>query len=120
MRVVLNVEDELEATLAMDRLKMEAIALLDEEEGDSVEVTQLIPFTTDNLAPEEILVNLKKTRNILIRTRIRDCYDLASALDQTIHTLQAQIDPSYINTYDYGRMLSFAERILKHKEDPTE
>lgn len=120
LRVVLNVQDELEAVLAMDKIRNEAMDLLDEEEGDAVELTQLIRFDSAHLTPEEILVNLKRTRNILIRTRMRGCYDLASALDQQIHTLHCQLDSGYDPQYDYGRMMSFLDRILNKKEDPTE
>lgn len=119
MRVVINVEDELDATLTMDRLERECMDLLDEEEGDSVAVTQVLPFTTD-VTPEEVLNILKRARNALIKTRIKECYDLASALDQQIFQLALSQDPTMPAQYDYSRMLGFVEAIFKRKGEPNE
>lgn len=119
MRVFLNVQDEVEAILAMDKIKQEAEDLLGDEDGDRVEVTQLVPYNSD-VSPEELLVILKRARNALIRTRIKDCYDLAGELDRQIHYLHIQMDPAYAPQYDYGRMPDIATRILTNHEEPTE
>lgn len=119
MRVIVNVEDEVEAMLTMDRLQHECEDLLDEEDGDVVAITQVVPFTT-NVSPEETLVILKRARNALIRTRIKQCWDNARDLDMTIHQLTLQVDPSYSANYDYSRLLDIADRILNHKEEPNE
>lgn len=119
MRVVLNVEDEIEATLTMDRLRQECEDLLDEEDGDEVLVTQIAPFNTD-VSPEELLAIFRRARNGLIRTRVKECYDVAAALDQVIYGLATQQDPTMPVQYDYSRMMDFLTRILKHKEEPNE
>lgn len=119
MRVVLNVEDEIDATLTMDRLQQECQDLLDEEEGDEVIVTQIAPFTTD-VPPEELLTIFRRARNALIRTRIKDCFDVARSLDMVIYDLAVKQDPTMPVQYDYGRMMDFLERILKNKEEPNE
>lgn len=119
VRVVLNVEDEVEATLTMDRLRTECEELLDEEDGDEVIITQITPFTTD-VSPEELLTILRRARNALIRTRVKECFDIASWLDQTIYQMAQTQDPSMPAQYDYGRMMDFLTRILKNKEDPHE
>lgn len=119
MRVVVNVEDELDAHLTMDRLKTECETLLDEEDGDVVAITQILPFTT-NVRPEETLNILKRARNALIKTRIKECYDLAGELDKQIHSIACQMDSTMSPQYDYSRMMSFVERIFKLKEDPHE
>lgn len=119
MRVILNVEDELEAQLAMDRLQRECMDYLDDEDGDEVLVTQIMPFTTD-VPPEEVLNILKRARNALIKTRMKECYDLASAMDQQIFQLALMQDPTMPAAYDYGRMMSFVEAIFKRKEDPND
>lgn len=118
-RVVLNVQDEVEANLAMDRLRLECEQLLDEEDGDEVLMTQLIPFTTD-VNPEEILTILKRARNALIRTRVKQCWDSARDLDMTIHTLATQVYPEYPANYDYSKLLEISDRILNRKEEPNE
>src|SRR5687768_16011648 len=90
MRVVINVQDDVEAHLTMDRLRIECEGLLDEEDGDEVLTTQIIPFTT-NVSPEETLVILKRARNALIKTRVKHCWDSARDLDMTIHHLSVEI-----------------------------
>lgn len=119
MRVVLNVQDELEATLTMDRLQTECGGLLDEEDGDEVIITQTTPFTTD-VSPEEVLTIFRRARNALIRTRMKECFDIARSLDMVIYNLATQQDPTMSATYDYSRMMDFLERILLNKEDPNE
>lgn len=119
MRIVLNVEDELDAHLTMDRLRMECESLLDEEDGDEVLLTQIIPFTTE-VAPEETLAILKRARNALIRTRVKSCYDIAGWLDQEIVALHQQLDPEYSAKYDYGRIMDFGIRIWNNHEEPNE
>lgn len=119
MRVVLNVQDELEATLTMDRLQTECEGLLDEEDGDEVIITQTTPFTTD-VSPEEVLTIFRRARNALIRTRMKECFDIARSLDMVIYNLATQQDPTMSATYDYSRMMDFLERILLNKEDPNE
>ena len=118
-RIVLNVQDEVEANLTMDRLRLECEDLLDEDDGDEVLMTQLIPFTTD-VNPEEILTILKRARNVLIRTRMKQCWDLARDLDMTIHTLATQVYPEYPANYDYSKLLEISDRILNHHEEPNE
>lgn len=115
----MNVEDELDANLTMDRLKTECENLLDEDDGDIVAITQVLPFTTD-VSPEETLNILKRARNALIRTRMKECYDLAGELDRQIHSLACQMNPEMHPQYDYSRMLDFLERIVKRKEEPNE
>lgn len=119
MRFVINVEDELEAHLTMDRLQVACSDLLDEDDGDVVAVTQIIPFTTA-VSPEETLTILKRARNALIRTRVKACWDVARELDMQIYNLHLQVDQTLSPQYDYSRMLDFAERIFNKKEEPNE
>lgn len=119
MRIVLNVEGEIDAYLTMDRLQFECKALLDEDDGDEVIITQITPFTTDVL-PEEVLTIFRRCRNALIRTRMKECYDIARSLDMVIYNLATQQDPSMPVQYNYSRMMEFLERILRDKEDPNE
>lgn len=117
MRVVAYCQDEVEATLMMDKLVQECESLLDDEDGDTVTVTQITGSTTD-ITPEETLVVLRRARNALIRTRIKECFDLARTLDEQIYHLGRRTDPSFSPSYDYGRIISIADAILNHGEDP--
>lgn len=119
VRVVTVSQDEVEAQLTLDRLREAMMDLLDEEEGDSVTVTQTTEFTTD-ISPEETIVVLRRARNALVRTRIKQCFDLARELDQQIYLLQGRYDPEFSPNYDYGSFISIAERILSKGEDPNE
>ena len=117
MRVIAYCQDEVEATLVMDKLRQECEELLDEEDGDSVTVTQ-ITESTSNISPEETLVVLRRARNALIRTRIKECFDLAPTMDEQIYHLGSRYDPSFAPVYDYGRIITIAEAILNKGEDP--
>lgn len=119
VRVVTVSQDEVDAQLTLDRLREAMMGLLDEEEGDSVTVTQTTEFTTD-ISPEEMLVILKRARNALIRTRIKQCFDLAREMDQQIYLLAGRFDPEFSPNYDYGSFIGIAERILNKGEDPYE
>jgi hypothetical protein len=119
VRVVTVSQDEVEAQLTLDRLREAMMDLLDEEEGDSVTVTQTTEFSTD-ISPEEVIVVLRRARNALVRTRIRQCFDLAREMDQQIYLLQGRHDPEFSPNYDYGSFISIAERILNKGEDPYE
>jgi hypothetical protein len=117
IRAIIHCHDDVEATLTMDRLVHECEEWLDEEDGDSIYATQVTGFTTD-ISPEETVTVLKRARNALIRTRIRECFDLARSMDEQIYYLERRLDPSYAPTYDYGRFVTIAEKILNRGEDP--
>lgn len=118
LRLVINSPDEVEATVTADRLRELCLGYLDEEDGDQVILTQLTSNSSD-LSPEESLVVLKRARNALIRTRIKECYDTARLLDQTIHALgmRQSIEESRVS-YDYTALLDIAEQILNNGQDP--
>jgi hypothetical protein len=119
VRVVTVSQDEVEAQLTLDRLREAMMDLLDEEEGDSVTVTQTTEFNS-NINPEEVLLILKRARNALIRTRIKQCFDLARDLDYQVHVLTGRQDPDFAAQYDYTGFITTAERILNKGEDPYE
>lgn len=115
LRVIVNSPDEVEASITMDRLKEACEALLDEEDGDEVQLTQVTSNSTD-LEPTETLNVLKRARNALIRTRIKQCYDQARELDKLIYVLATK-DGDLAN-YDYGGLLDIAQDILQKGHDP--
>lgn len=117
LRVIVFAADEVEATLTMDTLQQESEKLLDDEDGDAVLTTQIIPFTTE-VSPEEIITILKRARNALIKTRMKECWNTARELDMNICALSARIDPEFPPVYDYSRLLELTDRILNKKEEP--
>lgn len=104
--------------LAADRLREACMELLDEEDEDEVIVTQVTSVATD-LEPTETLLILIRARNALIRTRIKDCYVEAQALDKIIHGLSRHYSQDIEPQYDYGKFMEVAEAILTRGEDPV-
>lgn len=117
LRCVINTGSEVDAMLAADRLQAACMELLDEEDEDAVYLTQVTSISTD-LEPTETLLVLTRARNALIRTRIKQCYVEAQALDQIIHALSRRYIPDIDPQYDYGRFMEVAEEILTHGKDP--
>lgn len=117
-RVIANVESAIDAEVTAERLRQIMTEWLDEEEGDEVRLTQ-VTDTAINVTPEETINILKRARNALIRTRIKQCYDNARALDETIHALEHRENiGGVMPTYDYGRLIEVAEAILQRGENP--
>ena len=112
LRAHIVTEDEVSANLIIEGLRETMMENLDEEEGDFVVVTQVIPFNPMNLqTPQEICDVLRRDRNILIATRYKEMWDIARSLDQTIHMLMTGGDE--LQGYDYGRFLEIAEMVLR-------
>lgn len=117
-RAVINTDSIVDAEVASERLREVMLEWLDEEEGDQVIVTQ-VTDTSINLNPAETIEVLLRARNALIKTRIKQCFDMARALDETIHALKHREEIGGIMpTYDYGNLLEVAEAILQRGENP--
>lgn len=110
--------DEVEAMMIADVIKEEGSKHLDEEDGDDLDVTQVLDFSPA-LEPTELIDRLVRTRNDLIRTRIKECWDVAQQLDQVIWGLQKRVDPMMQGNYPYGRFMDYATAILERGEFPT-
>lgn len=111
-RVTLVEDSEVGANLVVESLRDKMMETLDEEEGDSVVVTQIIPFSLQHIrTPQEICDVLRRDRNILIATKIKELWDIARSLDQTIHILETGSDQ--LIDYNYTRFLELAEQIFR-------
>lgn len=111
-RVTVVEDSEIEANLVVESLREGMMETLDEEDGDSVVITQVIPFTLRHIqTPQEICDVLRRDRNILIATKIKDLWDIARSIDQTIHILETGSDQ--LIDYNYTEFLELAERIFK-------
>jgi hypothetical protein len=119
LRCIINTADEVEAVLAADKLQAACEELLEPEDGDEVVVTQVTSMTT-NVEPAETMVILRRARNALIRTRIRDCYDMAREFDKMIWILDHRSAGEHaLAGYDYSHLLEVADEILTHGKDPV-
>lgn len=107
----LQAEDEVAAILAADDVKIALEqSILDEDED--VDVVQVIPMVEDP-SPIANVKQLRRARNILIRTRTREAWDIAQQLHQFIHAFANRMtDEEARITYDYSSWLSTAKDVL--------
>lgn len=118
LRLVINTADEVEAILAADKIKMLAEDYLEPEDGDEIVVTQVTSMSTA-VEPAETLVILRRARNALIRTRIKQCFDMAREFDKMIYQLDHRADGDHaLAGYDYSELLDVMDQILMHGKDP--
>ncbi len=118
LRAVYDAKDDVEAILIAHQIRVNGAVDLDEDEGDVLDVTQ----TTSNsleLTPDELLTQLRVSRNLLIKTRIKECFNQARDLDQLIYTLKNREEPGFsISGYSYADFMDLAQSILIDKEQP--
>jgi len=118
-RATYDADNDVEAAIVADQIRLNAEQDLEAEDGDTFECTQ----TTSNaleLTPDEVLSQFRRTRNLLIKTRIKECYNLARELDQMIFVLQFRDQPSFtIGSYDYGKFMDLTIAILEKEEEPN-
>ena len=118
LRVFINSPTEVDADIAGQEIVDLIEEYIDPEDGDRVESTQLTSFESD-VEPDEQLIILARARNTLIRTRIKQCFDLAKEVDYTMHALRHRDDGSgFIPPYSHGDFMLIAKSILQDGEDP--
>lgn len=117
IRGVYEANDDVEAIFIADRIVENGS--IDLEDDDTLEVTQ-VTNTGINLTPQEVTDVLVRARNILIKTRVRDCFHLAQELDKIIYLLSFQReDWEYAAAgYSHGNFMDAAEAILKYNQSP--
>lgn len=119
LRATFRAPSEVDALVIADQIRLNGEADLDEEDGDELEVTQVTSNGLE-LSPDELLLHLRKARNLLIKTRKRACYDLARELDKVIFSLNFHDEPGFTESgYDYGHFMELAEAILVRGEEPN-
>ena len=104
-------EDEVSAILGADdvRLALERHVL---DEGESVDIVQTIPLD-ESPVPSAQITQLRRARNILLRTKSKDNYDLARSLDQAIHTLESRLDPENSSVkYDWSNLIKVLREVF--------
>lgn len=114
LRAVYRAEDEVEAIMVADQIKVNGEKDLDPDDGDTLDVTQV----TQNLlalSPQETVQLLRRARNQLIRTRVKDCLDVARELDKSIFMLanRSEGNAGYeLAGYDYASFMEVMEEVL--------
>lgn len=87
---------------------------LDLEDGDDVTIIEVLPVNPlTALTPLEKIRKLREARNVLLETKMKDCYVLSQTLDQMAHALENRIDSDFAGPqiYDYGKFIRIAERV---------
>jgi hypothetical protein len=114
IRCIFDAEDELEARLDANEIveTVNSADILDED--DTMDVTQIIPYELQRaVEPAEMVNAMRNCRDMLIRTRITQCYDLARELDKTAWILEHRAEESFdLSGYDWGEMLLLTDRLL--------
>lgn len=114
LRAVFKAPDEATALMIADQVKVNGEKDLDEEEGDSLDVMQVTSHSLE-LAPDETLTILRRARNLLIKTRTRQGYDVGKELHEFIYMLQHRYEdqPGYeLAGYQYD-YLDIAQQVLQ-------
>ena len=116
LRVVFDAIDELEGRIVAHELQ-EAIAnKLDDTER--VDVTQVIPIEslTTHIEPTELVERMYHLRDMLIKTRITQCFDLAGYIDKVAWILEHRQEATFdLAGYDYGRVMDRAKELLPER-----
>lgn len=114
VRVTFEAEDEVEAQLIGNEMSEHLAQLL--EDNDTVDVTQMIPFGTDWTTPEEMVAHMRIVRDMLIRTRIIQCFDLAKEIDKQAWILEHRAEETFdLTNYDYTAFFDLSDNILGRK-----
>ncbi len=115
IRCVIEAEDELEARLEMNEIVEVAAELL--EEGETIDVTQIMPAEVQGvIEPAEMVEQLRRSRDMLIKTRIVQCFDLAREIDKTAWILEHRSEESFdLSGYDWGAFMELTNKLLERK-----
>jgi hypothetical protein len=114
LRAVFRAEDEIEAIMIADQIKVNGEKDLEEEDGDTLDVTQVTTNTLE-LQPEEVLAVLRRARNLIIRTRTKEGYDLGRLVDQFIYSLKQRLHGQQgveLAGYDWGEYMDIVKEVL--------
>jgi hypothetical protein len=113
---VIEAQDELEARLEMNELVEAAAELL--EDGETIDVTQIMPVEAQGvIEPAEMVEQLRRSRDMLIKTRIVQCFELAREIDKTAWILEHRSEESFdLSGYDWGAFMDLTNKLLGRKE----
>jgi hypothetical protein len=118
-RAVFDAENDVHAAVIADQIRVNGSEDLDLEEGDTFECTQVTSNQLE-LLPDELFNQLNRCRNLLIKTRIKECFNLARELDMQIYALRYRDSPDFtMSGYSYGDFMDLVESIITRGEEPN-
>src|SRR6266542_3511193 len=109
LRVVFDAESEVDAVIVANDFQ-EAIADKLDHEEETVDVTQVIPATARAaVEPTELVNQMRVVVDMLIVTKIKDCFDLAQWIHRTAWILEHRTEETFdLSGYDYGSFMDHA------------
>lgn len=109
-RAIYDAEDDVSAQLAAEIIRENGAAELDD--GGELLVTQVTSSIIE-VAPEESIIHFERSRDLLIKTRIKQCFDMAREFDKMIYILRHRSEQDFnLANYDYGAFIDRVEQIL--------
>lgn len=113
LRLTFFEADDVSANVTAELIRERASELIEEE--DSLEVTQVLPFGLDApIEPTELVNQMRHTCDMLIATRIRECYDLGRELHRMAWILEHRAEASGSDAgYDWGSFIERANNVLQ-------
>lgn len=118
-RAIFNAAHEAEAQAIAEKIVENGSLDLSEDEDETFTLTQ-VTDNADVLEPAELCEVLKKARNGLLRTRLKEAFDQARELDKFIYVLQHRQEEGFqLAGYDWGSFIHLATEIWagKHPDD---
>lgn len=116
-RAVVACDDDVQAQMIAEVIRSEGEKHLDPDDGDELFIAQVTPYIAA-VEPMELVDRLLRARNDLIKTRVKQCWDVAKQLDQVIWGLQNGLEPHMESSYPHGRFIDVATAILERGEYP--
>jgi hypothetical protein len=109
LRCIYYAEDDISASIIANACAERAAIGFDREEQEDVKVTSVDAMSLQSLRPEEAASKLDAARNILIKTRARDAFEVAKLLDQFAWHMRH----GSLADFDYGHIFQVADALLK-------
>ena len=116
LRVIYDGPDEMDAKLAANDLHDHTREIL--KDDDSVYVTQILPYEGHYRAvePTELVESMRHCVDLLIMTKITQCFELAQSLDKTAWVLEHRDEETFdLNGYDHAAIFDRAKILLGRK-----
>jgi len=117
LRAVFKASNEVDAIMIADQIRLNGERDLEQDEGDTLEVSQ-VTATAIDVSPQEILTILKRARNIAIKTKFRFGFETAQELDKLIHVLANHYEHNVgyeLSNYSFGDFMDTAREVLAGK-----
>ena len=113
LRAIFQADNEVIAHVIAEQIRQNGERDLQLEDGDSIDVSTVIPYGL-GVSRQELSTILRAARNILIETKIKQCFDLARELDRVTWILEHRAEDHFDAAgWEPGDFMDVVEKILK-------